>query len=139
MHCRNLDRTTGTTGILAVGETAYGIITKMPGLNSLKSLQCCLLLLLDVEELVELGNLEHLVDVRVDVAQDELAAGGLDLLVQSDELAEGGTGEIFDIAEIEQDLPAAELVHQAEEIFADFLNVLLVEDFLVDEVDDGDI
>src|SRR5579864_7397849 len=111
----------------------------MPCSDSLKCLQGRLLLLLDVEELVELGNLEHLVDVRVDVAEDELAAGGLDFLVQSDELAESGTGEVVDIAEVEQDLAPAELVDQAEEVFADLLNVLLVEDLAVDEVHDGHV
>ena len=44
-------------------------------------LQGGLLFLLNVEELVELGDLEDLVDLRVDVAQDQPAAGRLQLLV----------------------------------------------------------
>src|SRR5262249_22512555 len=77
--------------------------------------------------------------VRGNVAQDQPAAGGVDLLVQRDELAQGGTRKIIDVAEVEQQLAAAQLVHKAEKLFADDLDVLLVENLLVDEVDDGDI
>src|SRR5687767_2109518 len=47
----------------------------------LKHLQAFLLILLDDQELVQLRNLEDLVNLRVDVAQDQLAADALKLLV----------------------------------------------------------
>src|SRR5262249_40973669 len=40
-----------------------------------------------------------------------------------------------DVIEIQQDFLAAELIDQAEELLADDLDVLLVQDFLVDEID----
>src|SRR5689334_23074290 len=85
----------------------------------LKSLQRGLLLLLNVEELIELGDLEHFVDVRVDVAQDELAARRLDLLVQGDELAERGAGKVFDVAEVQEDLRAVLGIDQVKKVLAD--------------------
>src|SRR5262245_25608348 len=98
-----------------------------------------LLFLHDLEEAVQLGDLEHLVDLRVDVAQDQLAAGRLQLLVEGDELAECGAGEVFDVGEVEQDLAPTLLVDEAEELLADDLDVLLVQDLAIDEVHDGDV
>ena len=45
----------------------------------------------------------------------------------------------FDVAEIEQQLATPLLVHQAEQLLADDLDILLVENLAVDEVDDGDV
>src|SRR5205085_2565273 len=101
----------------------------------LEGLQGGLLLLLDVEEFIEFGDLKYLVYLRIDVAQDQPAAYALQLLVEGDQLAQRRAGEVLDVAEVEQELAAAFLVDEAEELFADHLNVLLVEDFLVDEVD----
>src|SRR5262249_5683264 len=75
----------------------------------------------------------------VDVAQDEPAADRNEFLVEGDELAEGGAGEVLDVAEVQKQLATSVLVDQAEELLADDLNVLLIQDFSVDEVDDGDI
>src|SRR5207244_7862672 len=91
------------------------------------------------EQLVELGDLEDRVDLRVDLAQDQLAAGALELAVERDQLAQRGAGQELDVLEVEQDLPAAELVDELEQLLADDLNVLFVEDLLVHEVHDGDI
>src|SRR3954462_11243148 len=84
-------------------------------------LQGALLVLVDHEQLVELGDLEHFVDLRVDVAEDELAAGRLELAVERDELAQRRRGQELNVAEVEQDLAPAQLVHEAEELFADHL------------------
>ena len=54
-------------------------------------------------------------------------------------LPSAATGHELHVAEVEQHLPAAELVDQAEQVVADHLDVLLVEDLLVDEVDDRDV
>ena len=42
-------------------------------------------------------------------------------------------------AKFKQHLAAAQFVHQPEQVVADHLDVLLVEDLLVDEVDDRDV
>ena len=93
-----------------------------------KGLQGGLFVFLDVEQFVELGDLEDFEDLVVDIAHHQLAAGRIDFLVEGDELAQGGAGEILDIAEIQQDFLAAQLIDQAEKVFADLLDVLLVED-----------
>src|SRR5262249_34899376 len=68
----------------------------------LEGLQGGLLFLLDVEEPVEPGDLEDLVDLGVDVAQDQAAARGLQLLVERDELTQGGARQVFHVAEVQQ-------------------------------------
>src|SRR5579883_525641 len=103
---------------------------KAAAVARLKRLQGRLLFLLDLEDLVNL---------RVDVAQDQPAADALELLVEGDELAERGAGEVFDVAEVEEELLHPLLVDEAEELLADDLDVLLVEDLTVHEVDDGHI
>src|SRR5262249_28374528 len=102
-------------------------------------LECGLLVLVDLEQFVELGDLEDLVNLPGDLAHDQLAAGVLHLLVQRDELAEGGGGEELDVAEVQEDLLLALVVDEVEKLFADDLNVLLVEDLLVDEFDHGNV
>src|SRR5438874_7216679 len=102
-------------------------------------LQAGLLVLDDGEQLVELGDLEDFVDLGVDLAQYQFTAGALQLPVQGDQLAQRGAGQELDVLEVEQDLPAAELVDELEELLADHLDVLFVEDLLVHEVHDGDI
>src|SRR5438270_5974749 len=52
-----------------------------------------LFVLLNFEELVELGDLEHFHDFAGDLAHDQLAAGRLHLLIQRDQLAQRGAGE----------------------------------------------
>ena len=48
-------------------------------------------------------------------------------------------GKVFDVVEIEQQLAAADFVHQAEKLLADDLDILLVKDLAIDKVDHGDI
>src|SRR5207245_124180 len=86
-----------------------------------------------------LGDLEHLVDLRIDVAQNEASAGGIDLFVERDEFPEGGAGKILHVAEIQQDLAPPQLVDQAEKLFANDLNILFVKDFLIGKVYDGHV
>src|SRR5262249_57860366 len=90
-----------------------------PAAAASERLQRRLLFLLDVEQLVQLRDLEDLVDLRVNVAQDQPAAHRVDLLVERDELAQGGAGEVLDVAEVQQQLAPAQLVHEAEELFTD--------------------
>ncbi len=98
-----------------------------------------MLILVDLEELVELGDLKHFVDLRVNIAEDQPPPRRLELLVQRDELAQRGTGEVLHVAEIQQQLADAIIINQAEQLLADELDVLLIENFLVDEIDDRDV
>jgi hypothetical protein len=107
--------------------------------HCLERLKGGLLFLMDREQLVEFGDLEYFLDLFRDSAKDQLAAYRLNLSVQSNEFSQRGAGEELNIAEIEQNLAAAELVHQAEEIVADHLNVLFIQDLFIDEIDNGDV
>src|ERR1051326_975932 len=120
----------------SAGPSGELVFMMLVGLS--KGLQRGLLVFLDVQELVEFGDLEDLVKVLVDVAKGELAPGRLDLFVQREQLSQRGAGEKFDVAEVQEDFFAAEVFDEAEEVFADFLDVLFVEDAFVDEVDDRD-
>src|SRR5258705_1650090 len=56
----------------------------------------------DLEELVELGDGEDLVDLGVDVGEAELAALGVDLVADGDEGPECGRGEVVDVGEADE-------------------------------------
>jgi hypothetical protein len=101
-----------------------------------EGLQSCLLFLLDVKELVQFGDLEYLVNLGVNVAEDQPAADTLQFLVECDQFAEGSAGEVLNIAEVQEQLAAVLLFDETEELFADDLNVLLVQNLAIDEVDD---
>jgi len=104
-----------------------------------KRLQGRLLIFLNVEQLVELGNLENFVNVLGNVAHHQFAAAGLNLFVQGNEFAQCSAGEIFDVAEVQQYFLPPQLIDKAEEILADFLYILLIKNFAVNEIDHGDI
>jgi len=94
---------------------------------------------LDLEKLIQLRDLEYFVNLRVDVTQDQPAAAPLQLLVQRYQLAKGRAGEILDVAKVEQELTPPNLVDQAEQLLADDLNILFVQDLAIDEINHGDI
>lgn len=56
--------------------------------GGLEHLQTFLLVVLDGEDLVETGDLEDFTNIGVDIAEDKLTPGALDLLVQGYELAQ---------------------------------------------------
>src|SRR5690349_6345887 len=78
----------------------------------LKSLKRLLLFAANYEQLVQLGNREHFEDLRVDVAQNQLAAGRLDLLVQRDKHAQYGARHVFDVAEVQKQLLVARFFYK---------------------------
>src|SRR5262245_46292559 len=58
-----------------------------------------LLVLVDLEQFIELGDLEDFVDLLGDVAHHQLPAGPLNLAVHGDELTQRRAGEELDVAE----------------------------------------
>src|SRR4051812_34206036 len=93
----------------------------------------------DLEELVELGDGENLVDLGVDVGEAELAALGVDLVADGDQGPEGGRGEVVDVAEADEQAGPGAGLDQGGEFLPDVLDVGLVEDVAVDELDLGDV
>ena len=67
----------------------------------LELLQGFLFVAANDKELVQFGNFEDFADLRIDITQDEPAAGGLDLFVQGDELAQSRTRHVLHIAEVQ--------------------------------------
>src|SRR5207244_7820497 len=61
------------------------------------------------------------------------------LLVDTAELAQSSAGKELHVVEIQQQLLGALVVDEIEKLFANDLNVLLVEDLLVDEIHHGHI
>src|SRR5688572_18826934 len=57
---------------------------------------------LDVEELIQPRNLEHLVDLGMDIGQHQATLPFAYLLVQRDEHAQGRAGKVFDVSEIQK-------------------------------------
>src|SRR5262245_1991209 len=71
---------------------------------------------LNVEELVEPGDREDLINFRLEIAHLHLARVGLGLFVENDQLVEGRRGEEFDVVEVEQNVLALFLLDQRKEL-----------------------
>src|SRR5262249_24324974 len=80
-------RRTGDNGGVPSESSRMRANPRGVGWRPSERLQGGLLLLHDLEELVELGDFEDFVDLRIDIAEDEPAARLLQLLVQGDQLA----------------------------------------------------
>ena len=59
-----------------------------------------------------------------------------DLLLEVDQLAQRGAGEVLDVAEVQQEALVAFVLDQAVELVAHFLDLLLGHDLGIDEADD---
>src|SRR3972149_2924034 len=101
----------------------------------LESVQRRLLVLLDIKQLVQLGDLEDLKNLRVDATEPQAASSGRNRLVHRDQLPQGRARQVHDVSEVQQDL--ARTVDQAEHLLPHLLDVGFVQDLLVREVDDG--
>jgi hypothetical protein len=102
-----------------------------------KRLQRRLLIFQDVEQFIQLCDFKHFINVVGDVAHNQFTAARLNFLVQGYEFTQSGAGKILDIGEIQENFFSAQFIHEAEQIFADFLDVLFVQDFFVDEINNG--
>src|SRR5262245_43405917 len=91
----------------------------------LTNLQSGLLLRLNIEEFVELGNFENFVYLRIDIAEHEPAVYLLKFLIEGDQFGQGGAGKILHVAEIQQNFTPPRIFDQTEKLLANDLNVLL--------------
>src|SRR5262245_43683805 len=74
---------------------------------SVKHLQGFLFVATNDKEFVQSRDLKHFPNLRIDAAQNQLAARRLHFLVQGNELAQGGTRHVFHVAKVqEQFFPA---------------------------------
>src|SRR5262245_18121469 len=65
-------------------------------------LQSHLLFRFDLEELIELRDLEHLVDLGADLTQDQTAPDCLETFVQSNQFPQRRAREVLDVAEVQE-------------------------------------
>src|SRR5262249_34133198 len=105
----------------------------------LKCLESSLLFPLNIEELIEFGNFEHFIYLRVDVAKHQSPVDLLQFLIKRNQFGQGRAGEIFHVAEIQQDLAPPRVFNQAKKLLTNDLNVLLVQNLAIDEIDDGHV
>src|SRR5262245_25441653 len=132
-------QTQGTAGRRATGARRGRELPHAKREHRSERLQPGLLVRGNGQDFVQLGDLEHVEDVFGNLAKHELTLHRLQLAVQCDEFAQRGAGHELDVPEVQQDLPTAEFVNQSEQVVADHLDVLFVENLLIDEVDDRDI
>lgn len=92
---------------------------------------------MNVEELVEPGDLEDLEDLRINVRELELALLFLDAFLQGDEHAQGSAGEVLHVAETEEQIAALTL-HKLVQLFLNLVDAHFVEDLAIRELDQGD-
>ena len=90
---------------------------------------------MNFEELVEFGDVEHFVDLWVDVAEAELAAFLFDFVVNGDEGTERGRGEVVDGGEGDDESWWVFPVDDGGELLADLGDVRFVENFSACELD----
>src|SRR5438105_12245959 len=104
-----------------------------------KRLQGFLLVATDGEQLRQPENGENMPKVAVDAAQHESAATGAHLVVHGHECTQQRGAQSLDGAEVEHKMPALRLLHQTVQLFADFLDKVLVENDRLVKFDDSDV
>src|SRR5262249_54569105 len=77
-----------------------------------------LLVGVNLEDLVQPGDAEDLQKVGVDAAELQLAFDRGHLLLEVDQLAERGAGEVLDVAEVQQQALVTFILNQAIELVA---------------------
>jgi hypothetical protein len=86
-----------------------------------------------VEQFVESGALEDLVNPRVKVAQDQLTARRFHPLIQRDEFPQEGAIEVLDASEVQHQLGLSPFGHYAVQLFGNGLDGLPDQDLLIGE------
>ena len=90
---------------------------------------------MDLEEPVEAGDREDLLDLRTDVRETKLTVPGLHLVVDRDQRAKGRGGQVLHVLEADQHPRTRARFHQTTKLASDQLDVRLIEDVALDEVD----
>ncbi len=94
-------------------------------------------IVLDIEDGVELGNVQHVADFLGKVEQFQFASRVADCGKAADELADARTVEVVDVGKVQDDFLLAmgeEIAHRV----AEFPNLVTQDDAPVD-VEDGDV
>jgi len=90
---------------------------------------------MNFEEFVEACDDKDLVDLRVDIRKTERAVFLIGLVVDGDQRAECGGGQVVNIGKVDEKLRAAFLLDDRGDFIADRLDVGFVENIAVDKLD----
>src|SRR5208337_716150 len=94
-----------------------------------------LLFRIDLEDLIKPGDPENLQQIGMNAAKLELALDRGDFLLEVDQLAERGAGEILHVTEVQQDVLVTLILDQAVELLAHFLDLFFGHDLGINETD----
>src|SRR5258706_1632956 len=109
---------------------------RSPDLRRTEARQCLVAIWHNLKELVELGDDEHLVDLRLDVHEAQIAALELDLLIHVDQHPQRRRTQVIDVLKIQQQFRMVLGLDQRCQRLADFRDVRLIENLILDERDD---
>jgi hypothetical protein len=123
-------------GIEDPPTTRGGLINHI---GSFETRGCVFDIVENVEQLIEPSDDKDFFDLIVDVAQSELTPLLFDLVVDRDQLTQGGRGKVLDVLEIQQDLWLIGVVDQLGDLITDLLNGRLFKDISVQEADVHDV
>src|SRR5262249_19125904 len=83
-----------------------------------------------VEELVQSRDHKDLLDLRTQVAHDQVPAPGKQLLVQADQRAERRAGDVLHVAEVEEQVRLARFLRQGEELVVDAVERFFIQRYV---------
>src|SRR5208282_4506673 len=90
---------------------------------------------IDLEDLIKPGDPENLQQIGMNAAKLELALDRGNFLLEVDQLAERGAGEILHVTEVQQDVLVTLILDQAVELLAHFLDLFFGHDLGINETD----
>ena len=93
---------------------------------------------MNLKKLIQTGDDEDLVNLGVDRGQAELAGLVTDPVVDGDQGAQGGGGEVIHVGEADEQAGRRFLIDDPRDLVADELDVGFVEYVAVDELDLND-
>src|SRR5208337_2198341 len=123
----------------ATGLAQHAGLTDGGWCRLLQCLERCPLVAVNCEQAVEVGGTENLLEDRRELAQPELAPGGIDPALDQDQLGKHAAGDQVDLGEIEDQADRSSVAGQADrDLFRDLANSTLIEKQPVIEANDLD-
>jgi hypothetical protein len=89
----------------------------------------------NLKELIELGDHEDFINLRIDVRQAKLAILAANPVIDGDQRSERGRGKVIHIVEADQNLGLGLGIDDLADFRADLLNIGFIEDVAVNELD----